>query len=75
MGPDFEWMCPICGMTSADEIPLAVDTFMLGILLSHKPHSRKEFFQLASDGEICDDSESEEETESDHEGSDFESVQ
>lgn len=46
---------------------------MLGILLSHKPHSRKEFFQLTSDGEICDDSESEEETESDHEESELES--
>jgi hypothetical protein len=66
-------MCPICGMPSVDEIPLAVDTFMLGILLSHKPHSRKEFFQLTSDGEICDDSESEEETESDHEESELES--
>jgi hypothetical protein len=75
VGPEFEWQCPICGMQSGEEIPLVVDTLMSGILLWHKPHSRKEFFQLTSDGQICDDSESDIETESDHEEAELESVQ
>jgi hypothetical protein len=62
-------------MQSGEEIPLVVDTFMTGILLTHKPHSKKEFFQLTADGQICDDSESDVETETDQEEDELEFVQ
>lgn len=64
MGPDFEWMCPLCGMQCNDGIPVVVDKLMMGIIKSHKPNSKKEFFQITKDGEICDDSESDCESES-----------
>jgi hypothetical protein len=36
---------------------------MMGVITSHRPGSKKEFFQIASDGQICDDSASDSESE------------
>ena len=52
-------------MPCADDIHVVVDKLMLGIIKSHKPNSKKEMFQIMSDGQICDDSASESESESD----------
>jgi len=45
---------------------------MMGIVKSHKANSKKEFFQVTSDGQLCDDSESESESEIEIEGDDNE---
>ena len=50
-------------MCCDDDIPVVVDKLMMGIVKSHKPNSKKEFFQVTSDGQLCDDSESESESE------------
>jgi hypothetical protein len=34
----------------------------MGIIDSHKPNSKKEYFQITSDGQLCDDSASESES-------------
>ena len=67
VGPEFEWACPFCGKQCTDDIPVVVDNMILGILNSHKPNSKKEFFQITSDDQICDDSASDTETDSDDE--------
>lgn len=54
-------------MQCADDIPVVVDKLMLGIIMSHKRNSKKEIFQITSDGQLCDDSASETETESEGE--------
>src|SRR5271167_3042796 len=64
VGPEFEWLCPYCPKRYTDGIPVVVDNLMLGILRSHGPNSKKQKFQITSDGQICDDSESESESES-----------
>ena len=72
VGPDFDWSCPFCGMCCDDDIPVVVDKLMVGIVKSHKANSKKEFFQVTSDGQLCDDSESESESEIEIEGDDNE---
>lgn len=60
VGPDFEWRCPVCGRPCADENPVVVDRLMVSIVEAHQPSEQaKGFFQVTSDGEICDDSLSE----------------
>ena len=54
-------------MQCVDDIPVVVDELVMGILSSHKSNSKKEFFQITSDGQICDDSESESDSDSDDE--------
>ena len=54
-------------MQCTDDVPVVVDTLMLGIIKSHKRNSKKEIFQITSDGQICDDSASESESESEDE--------
>ena len=39
----------------------------MGIIDSHKPGLKKEYFQITSDGELCDDSASESETDDNEE--------
>jgi hypothetical protein len=39
----------------------------MGIIDSHKPDSKKEYFQITSDGQLCDDSASESETDDNEE--------
>jgi hypothetical protein len=56
---DFEWRCPLCGQTCAEENPVTVDKLMMSIIESHQPSEMKEFFQVTSDGQLCDDSQSE----------------
>ena len=67
VGPEFEWSCPFCSEPCTDDIPVVVDKFMLNILRTNGPRSGKTFFQIMSDGQICDDSASESETESEDE--------
>lgn len=67
VGPEFEWVCPICRSHCIDDIPVVVDKFIMGVLASNGPNSKKEFFQIKMDGEICDDSASESESDSDEE--------
>ena len=64
-------------MCSGDDVPVIVDKLVMGIVNSHKPNSKKEFFQVTSDGQLCDDSASESETDDNEEDekSDGESVQ
>jgi hypothetical protein len=64
VGPKFDWSCPYCLKPCADGIPVVVDNFMLAIIKSHGENSKKEMFQITSDGQICDDSVSESESES-----------
>lgn len=54
-------------MRCIDDIPVVVDKLILGIITSNKPNSKKEMFQLTSDGQICDDSASETESDSEEE--------
>ena len=65
-------MCPMCGMQCTDDVPIVVDKLVMGILASQKGNSKKKFFQITSGGEICDDSASESESESDDEEGKFE---
>ena len=67
VGPNFDWACPLCGSRSNDDIPVFVDKLVMGIVNSHKPNSKKQFFQVTSDGQLCDDSASESETDDNEE--------
>jgi hypothetical protein len=62
VGPDFAWACPLCKSCPGDNVPVYVDKLVMGIIDSHKPNSKKEYFQITSDGQLCDDSASESET-------------
>jgi len=72
VGPDFVWKCPLCLNHCGDDIPVAVDQHILGILESVGLNTR-EYYTIESDGEICDetddetDGESEDENEEDEE--------
>ena len=54
-------------MCSGDDVPALVDKLVMGIVNSHKPNSKKEFFQVTSDGQLCDDSTSESESDDNEE--------
>jgi hypothetical protein len=64
VGPEFEWICPLCHSQCFDDIPVIVDKLMLGVAISFKPNTRAKFFQLMEDGQICDNSETDSDSES-----------
>lgn len=56
---DFEWRCPICHSSCIDGIEL--NRAVKGVLDLHKSKP-KGYFQITEEGEMCDDSESDEDT-------------
>ena len=68
VGPEFEWTCPFCLTQCVNDIPVTVDKHILGILESAGRNNGRVYYSIMLDGQICDESDVEEDDESEDEG-------